>query len=267
MQKVAISAAIGAGAAVALALVLGSAARSHVIGDGELGAMTGLLAFGMGVALFALFAFNNRGKLTPSKLRETKLADLPAPKDSTDRPLVWGIPHMPESLKIVVKPTTMPDGILHDIDKYKDQEVLVTIRKSTSDADFNPIHLHAIFKKLKQNGNSFSALLRDEHGDFAGYIPGNAVRRFVDGPNAESEITKKIIEALKNPENGAILRDVRGMAASHTISDQASVEEAARRITQQQLEGLVILKNGRHRNPVAAVYLDDLAAATIRLAD
>lgn len=234
-------------------------------------AVIGLIAlvFGATVSLFALTVQNLPAKkLSGAAFHKTKLSALPPPEKDTDRLIVTPIPHMEHAWKLVVRPDTTAESLLEGSEKHREEEAFVTVRKTSEKSSFNPLQLRDIFSRLKDNENPISVLLRDEHNEFAGYIPGPSVRRFfVDNKNSESEITHRIINALSNTKDSSILRQIDGVAATDWISDEATVEDAAKRMTRDQLKGLVVLQGGRHRNPVALVYLDDLAAAMIKFSD
>jgi hypothetical protein len=263
MKNVGIAAVVGTAAILAvMAAYFTALYAGAAVTPGLLLAIAAVLAFGMSTAGFMLAALRDADKKnTTDKFRETRLATLNRPPAENERPSVRPIPASAKAVKLVVKPDTVPNSLLSDCATYKEQEVFVTIRKTSEKAMFNPVYLKEIFKTLKDNDNYTSVLLRDENSEYAGYIPGTAARQKFTGSDAETQISKRIIETLQNPDDSTALRAIGGIAANDWISDQATVAEAAKRMARDQLAGLVVLQGGRHRRPVAVVYLEDLAAA------
>jgi hypothetical protein len=261
MRKVAVSVAIGLFAGLALVGAYIGAPYAGIHPDPALAiVVAAALAFGSSTALFAQTAL---GKPVPkpkgSELLGKKIRDLDAgfvtafPSDGTG------------TLRLVIKPDTRIDllDVVKNGTSYENNKILVTFRKSSDkNAVFNPIPLKQLFLALKDKANFLHVLLVDDHDEYVGYIPAFYARSNFTGDNAETMIRRYIIDVLAGSLPSDTLRSIGGLGSNDWISNEEKVASAMKRMADGLLRGLVVLRGGRHRQPIAVIYADDLIRAT-----
>lgn len=136
-----------------------------------------------------------------------------------------------------------------------DRKFLVTLKKTKKGLEpFNPVVLKALFEKLKPFSKSEHVLLLNEHDEFMGYIPWEKAIKEFTGDNAETKINKNIVEVLDDPSKSTRLRTIGGMATQDSISDTASIHEAAKKTWYDDpMHGLVVYHGDRNRKLVGVI--------------
>ncbi|MGC9954981.1 MAG: hypothetical protein ABSD21_11970 [Rhizomicrobium sp.] len=259
MNKVAISTAIGVGAGLALAAAyVGAPYVGVYLTPTTVMVSAAVVAFGASIALLTMTVLiKPEKKKAPSTRR---LRDLG--KDE--------FAHFPTGgVRIVVK----PDSVIEELDvvrspsSYTKKDIILTIKKSSGKAVFNPVLLKRLFVALKDFENFVHILLVNEHDEYIGYMPAAYARAFLVGSDAESRIVKYIVDVLANPGYSIVLRDINGLSIRECISDDDLVSAAQKRVTDDHLRGLVVFKDRRNRKPLGVIYEEDLVKLTMRNAD
>lgn len=213
-------------------------------------------AFGASVALLAFTALSRPEQKTPKPWR--RLNDL-ARAD---------YPHFPNGgLRPVLRPDTVIgewDVVRHP-EKYGQSDVILTIKKSSGKAIFNPVIISRLFGILAGFPNFLHILLLNEHDEFLGYIPAPYARLRMTGPEAETRITKYIVDVLAKPTEKSIdLREIGGLSMDETISDNELVTAVLKKLSEGLFRGFVVFKDKRNRKPIGVIYEEHLYRAAMK---
>lgn len=177
------------------------------------------------------------------------------------------VPFPKKGLRPVLKPDTAVGewDLMRHPDRYKDDDILLTIKKAKGKAIHNPLVIQALFEKIKGFGGFMHILLVNEHDEYVGYIPAAYARWKMTGDDAESRITKYIVEVLADPERNSIeLREIGGLSIKETIPDSETVSSALQKLSEGLFRGFVIFKDMRNRKPVGVIYEEHLYRAAIK---
>jgi hypothetical protein len=260
MKKVAISAAIGLLAALAMAGVYFGAFRAGLRLDATqvvIGAA--LLAFASSTAVFALLILSRPAAKAP--YQRTRLNEWPALQkisEFADR----------EKLQIAARPEQSLAEILARFgDTFKkpaeelNKRIVLTLKDSRR-MNFNPAALRPLFATLAPYKLEH-VLLLDQDGHFAGYIPGERALKDFNGENAESKITKTIVNVLANPSDAEAvkaLKAMNGITRNNTVDEADDIRHAVVKIyADEALPGLVVHK---HLRPLGVISKTDLLILT-----
>ncbi len=170
-----------------------------------------------------------------------------------------------------LRPVLRPDSIIDEWDllrhtaHYKDDEVFLTIKKAKGKLIFNPLVIQRLFKQIAGFPGFMHILLVNEHDEYIGYIPAPYARMKLTGSEAESLITKYIIDVLADPkQKGIDLREIGGLSIDETISDNETVSGALQKLSEGLFRGFVVFKDKRNRKPLGVIYEADLYRAAIK---
>ena len=254
MRRVAIAAGVGVVAGLLVAgIYFGAPLAGFRIDVSVLVALAAILAFASSVAAFTLSALARPigGRAHAS----TRMTESP----------VWQFVtpfKEPGAIALVVRPGIPVEhllmryqGIFDKPAENAERKFLISIKKAKKGFEpFNPVVLKALFEKLKPFTKSEHVLLLNEHDEFMGYIPwANAIKEFT-GDNAETKIGKNIVEVLDDPAKSIRLRAVGGMATQDSISDTASIHDAAKKTWYDDpMHGLVVYHGDRNRKLVGVI--------------
>ena len=251
MNKVAISAAIGIGAGLALVgAYIGAPYAGVRLTPDILLVVAAVTAFGSTFAMLSLTALSKpEKKKEPSSRRLSDLADA-------------DFAHFPTSgVRIVLR----PDSVIEEFDvvrspaNYTKKDIFLTIKKPSGKSVFNPVLIKRLFVALKEFPNFVHILLTNEHDEYIGYIPATYVRAFMVGDDAETKIVKYIVNVLTNPrERSQDLHNINGLSIDETIADSEHLNDALKKMSDGLFRGFVVFKSKRNRKPVGVIYETDL---------
>jgi len=251
MNKVAVSAAVGAG-------VAGAAFAAPYAGI-QVPLATMIFA-GAALTLGAASAVLTSAILAkPSKKSRN---DLMSERLSASG-LILKFPKPSESMALSVRPETRPDllDVVKHPGKYS-KDIVVWLRGS-KEQKFNPVLLKQLFTALSREGNFLHVILTAKNDEFIGYIPAAYARTRFCGPDAEVQIARYIVEVFADDANSVNLREILGGAGkSDVISDTAEVADAIRRMA-GGFKRLVVLHNGYHRKPVGLLDFNELMSGAL----
>jgi hypothetical protein len=250
MNKIAIATAIGIGAGLAL---VGAYRFAPYAGFHPTPALVmvvvAIFAFGSSVAVLVFSALNKPEKkpVKPSK-RLSRLG-----KDD--------YAHFPTSgVQIVLR----PDSAIEELDvvrhpsSYAKSDIFLKIKKARGKAVFNPILIKRLFEALEDFGGFLHVILVSEHDEYVGYLPAAYARVNLVGKDAESQISKYIVDVLANPTDSSRLTEINGLPFKATISEDETVSGALKKISGGLFRGLVVFRDSRNRKPVGVIYAEDL---------
>lgn len=165
-------------------------------------------------------------------------------------------------LPLSIRPDTKVENleVVKHADNYKAKDILVSL-KAGSDR-FNPVELKRLFAALRDQPGFIHLLLVDKHEEFVGYIPGFYAKTVFTGPEAETKISKYVIDVFNDPNNSVELRGIDGAANVDVISDEASISDAISKMA-GSFKKLVVLHGGKHRKPIGLVNFGDLMGQTL----
>ena len=171
-------------------------------------------------------------------------------------------------LRLVLKPDSVIDewDIMRHSDRYMDSDILLTIKKGKKNQDiFNPLVIRRLFKQLQSHGGFMHVLLANEHDEHVGYIPAFSARTRMTSDDADSRISKYIIDVLADPTLHSIdLREIGGLSVDETVSDTETVAEALQRLSEGLFRGFVVFKDKRNRKPIGVIFEADLFKAAMK---
>lgn len=165
-------------------------------------------------------------------------------------------------LPLSIRPDTKVDQleVVKHADNYKAKDILVSLKASSE--RFNPVELKRLFAALRDQPGFIHLLLVDKHEEFVGYIPGFYAKTAFTSAQAETLISKYVVEVFNDPSNSVELRNIDGAANVDVISDEASISEAIGKMA-GSFKKLVVLHGGKHRKPVGLVNFGDLMGQTL----
>ncbi|MDE2183808.1 MAG: hypothetical protein KGJ78_12390 [Alphaproteobacteria bacterium] len=260
MEKAAISGAVGLGAGLLLWGAYVTAPYAGItISPTAIMVLAGGVAFGSSIALMTFVVLNRPEPRHPKPWR--RIADLS----------VADYLHFPRSgVRLVVKPDTM----IRELDicrhptSYASKDVVLTIKKASGKAIFNPLLLAELFKNLSGFANFLHVLLVNEHDEFVGYIPAYYARTQMVGAQGEGKITKYIIDVLSDPPSKSVqLREIGGLSVYETISDKTLITDALKRLSEGLFRGFVVFPGHRNRKPIGVIFEDALVKANMLYRD
>ena len=170
------------------------------------------------------------------------------------------------SVVITLKPDSKVEllEVIKHPQNYVTKDVMVTLRK-VEGVTFNPVELKKLFGALTAQPGFTHLLLRDEHNEFVGYIPGGAAKSSFTGPNAESQIAKYIVGVFADAANSVYLHDVHGASSTDWIDDEKNVAEAFERMS-GGFRCLVVLDDANRRKPLGVITYESLMGQTLKAA-
>jgi hypothetical protein len=261
MNKVAIAAGVGVVAGLVVAGVyFGAPYAGFHIDLSLLVATAAILAFGSSIAGFTLSALDKQtaGSIGGStRLSEDPVHQFVVPFDDREAIQVFARPGIPSDMILM-----RLGRLLTDPEQHAHKRIVLTLKKAKKGGEiFNPVVLKELFEKLKPFKHSQHIILRNEHDEFAGYIPwAKAVKDFTGG-TAETRIRENIVDVLNDPAVSKKLRLMDGMGAQDIISDTATIHEAAFIASRDKdddgeenvLHGLVVCHRKRNRKPIGVI--------------
>lgn len=247
MGKVLVSAAAGIAAAVA---VMGAFYLGVPLSPAALMMAAAALSMGAAVAVVTRLTVDaaprnsERSKVLSRRLRDVK-------------GLVDAFPKGGGAVQLAIRSDTLANDldVVKAPEKYLDKDIVVTIKEGGK--TFNPVTLKQIFLALQQQPNFVHLMLVDKHDEFVGYIPGHRAKSDFTGEDAEVLIARHIVDVLADHANAANLRNLNGLAATDTISDEDNIGRALDRMQGGFLR-LVVLHGGYHRKPVGLLHSERL---------
>jgi CBS domain-containing protein len=260
-DKGVVAALIGIGAGLLLAAAyFGAPYAGLQVTPAALTLVAAIAAFCASVTLVALAAFPKPKKKKVAEIRIRDLAGDAFERFPTDGP------------RPVIRPDMLPKDIAavreNGSSKYADKNIFVTIKKGKG--VFNPNVLKQIFAGLKGYGNFLHVLLVNEHDEYVGYLPAMYARSYMIGDTGETLIARYITDVLEDPSRGD-LREINssvfdgrvwkrcvGLTVRDCISEDRSVSEAMRMVTENHVRGLVVYKGDRVRKPIGVLWDEDL---------
>jgi hypothetical protein len=256
MGKVAISAAVGIGVAVALMIAAGLGAQ---LPPALLMTLAAALTVGAATAVLTHHALEQpKRKIPVNEILGKRIRDV--------KELVSAFPKG-GAVQLSIKADTIVEEleVVKNPSGYANKDIVVTLKdggKGNGPAQvFNPVTLKRLFVALKDQPNFLHVLLVDKHDEFVGYIPSFRAKSEFTGGNAEGQIVRYIIEVFADHAKSVNLHQIDGLSNTDTISDEAKLSEA-----QTRMEGgflrLVVLHRGRHRKPVGLLFSEQLLAKT-----
>lgn len=260
MEKVAISGAIGLGAGLVLwGAYAASLYAGITVSPTTIMVMAAGLAFGSSIAIMTFVVLNRPEPASPKPWR--RIANL-AETDYL---------HFPRGgVRLVVRPDTVIQelDICRHPESYETKEIVLTLKKATGKAIFNPLLLAELFKKLARFGNFLHIVLVNEHDEFLGYIPAYYARTQMAGPSGEGKITKYIINVLGDPAGQSpLLREIGGLSVHETISDNELISAALKKLSEGLFRGFVVFHDKRNRKPLGVIFEDALVKANMLYRD
>jgi hypothetical protein len=257
-----VAAGVGVGAGLLMMAVYAGAPLLGIqVSSTAITTMAAVAAFCASVALLTFTALQHPGEKKPAQSR--KLGDL-------DKKAFARFPT--GAVKLVLK----PDSIIEEWDivqsasareSYADKDIILFIKKSKAKQPFNPSVMKKLFGKLQLFQGFVHIVLVNEHDEFVGYIPAAYARLNLAKDGAEAVIVKYIVDVLTNPDSGIVLREIRGFSRHDTIFDHMTVRDAQRKVTDDHLYGLVVLREKRNRKPLGVIYEEDLVKLTLEEID
>ena len=260
-DKGVVAALIGIGAGLLLAAAYyGAPYAGFQFTPASLTLVAAVAAFCASVSLITLAALPKPKKKKVAELRIRELANDAYERFPTDGP----------------RPVIRPDMLAKDIaavreagsSKYADKNIFVTIKKGKG--VFNPNVLKQIFIGLKGYENFVHILLVNEHDEYIGYLPAMYARTYMIGDTGETLIARYITDVFENPNRGD-LREINssvfdgrvwkkciGLTVRDCISEDRSVFDAMRMVTENHVRGLVVYKGDRIRKPIGVLWDEDL---------
>jgi hypothetical protein len=172
------------------------------------------------------------------------------------------------ALKPVLKPDTFIDewDLVRHTKRYENDEVFLTIKKAKGKLIHNPLVIQRLFRQIASFPGFEHILLVNEHDEYVGYLPAAYARLKMTGTDAESLITRYIVDVLANPKQKSIdLREIGGLSIDETISDNETVSAALQKLSEGLFRGFVVFKDKRNRKPVGVIYEEHLYRAAIKL--
>jgi len=258
MGKVWISAGLGVGAGLLLAAVyLGAPYAGVVVTPTVVMVAAAIIAFGSTISLLTLSALSKPEKKKEKPWR--RISDLG----------LGDYAHFPtDGARLVLRPESVIEewDIVRNPSSYESKPVLLTIKKSParSSVRFNPITLSTLFEKLSRFANFEHILLVNEHDEFIGYIPAAYARMYWRGPDAESKITRYVINTLNDPvQNSTSLVEIGGLGLGATIFDDTPITDALKSLSESFFRGFVVYKAKRNRKPLGVIYEADLVKVNL----
>ena len=259
MNRIAISTAIGVGGGLALAGAYFGApyAGVHLTPTAVL-VFAAAVAFGASIAVLTMTVLPKpEKKKAPSTKRLRDLGD-------------DDFAHFPtRGLKLVVKPDSVIDefDVVRNPSAYAKKDIVLTIKKSSGKAMFNPILLKRLFDALKGFENFLHIILVNEHDEYVGYMPAAYARWPLLVGDTETLIVKYIIDVLTNPHLSIVLREINGLSINDFVFGHELVSAAQRKMTDDHLRGLIVFKSERNRKPTGVLYEEDVVKLIMKGAD
>lgn len=148
--------------------------------------------------------------------------------------------------------------------KYTSKEVMITLKQG-GPTSFNPAELKKLFAALTQQPGFLHLLLRDEHNEFVGYIPGPAAKDRFTGSNAESNIGRYIVDVFADPTTSSYLHEVFGASRLDWIDDEKNLSDAIQRMA-GGFRCLVVLDDSNRRKPLGVITYETLMGQALKAA-
>ncbi|MEI9989555.1 MAG: hypothetical protein WDM86_05915 [Rhizomicrobium sp.] len=111
---------------------------------------------------------------------------------------------------------------------------------------FNPLEIKSVFAKLLAFRGFYHVLLMSEKDEYVGYIPVEGCKKDFTGENAETKITKYIVEVLADPKKSESLRALKGAAQDDTVEQSVDIRDAARKMwLNEKIQALVVCRRAK----------------------
>ncbi|HEY0281882.1 MAG TPA: hypothetical protein VGC27_04580 [Rhizomicrobium sp.] len=272
MRKIAVSCAIGVGAGLALASAyLGAPYAGVYLTPAAVIVSAAVVAFGSSIALLTFAGLSKpKTEKEKSKLKFSDLGPLDyaffPPRDTDAAPIIGPDTDI-HKLAIVQNPSAYADKELmlifkkgsfskigvHPIVVTEKESMLGWMKSFSRKADFNPTDIRNLFMVLKDCKKLNHILLVNEHDEYIGYIPHEAVWDLTH-ENPESNIVEYIVDVLKNPNKSGLLRALGGSSVEDYVFDTMLLSEGLEKLQERFASGLVVLKGNRNRKAIGVIY-------------
>jgi hypothetical protein len=129
-------------------------------------------------------------------------------------------------------------------EKNADKRILLQIKAGRK--TFNPLDIKGVFVALTALPHFYHILLMSEKDEYVGYIPVEGCRKAFTGENAETKITKYIVDVLASPKKSEELRELKGAAQDDTVEQSIDIRDAAQKMRlNEKVQALVVCRKSK----------------------